>query len=62
MTPSSSTYNIGAHWTHYTLDPNKMHPIVDPITDPIPPWHAYHPDHDAKLLHFPAEVPNVYVD
>jgi len=62
MNSPSPTYNIGAHWTHYTLDPNETHPIVDPVTNSIPPWRAYHPDHDAELLHFPAAVPNVYVD
>ena len=47
---------------HYTIDPNETHPIVDTHTNSIPPWHAYCLDHDAGLLHFPAAVPNVYVD
>jgi len=55
-------FNIGTHWTHYTIDPNETHPIVDTHINSIPPWRAYHPDHDAELLHFPAAVPNVYVD
>jgi len=54
--------NTGAHWTHYILDPNDTHPIVDPLTNSIPPWRAYRPDHDVELIHFPAAVPNVYVD
>jgi len=55
-------HNIGSHWMHFILDPHKMHPIVDPITHSIPPWHTYHLDHDVELLHFPAAVPNAYVD
>jgi len=47
---------------HYTLDPNETHPIVDLVTKSIPPWCAYHPDHNTELLHFPAAVPNVYVN
>ncbi len=35
------TSNLGAHWTHYTVDPNNTHPIVDPLTNSIPPWRAY---------------------
>ncbi len=62
MNPPPSAYNIGAHWMHYTLDPNETHPIVDLVTKSIPPWHAYCPDHDTELLHFPAAVLNVYVD
>ena len=57
-----TTFNIGTHWTHYTIDPNETHPIVDTHTNSIPPWRAYRLDHDAELLHFPAAVPNVYVD
>jgi len=55
-------HNIGAHWIHFILDPHDTHPIVDPCTHLIPPWHVYHPDHDVKLLHFPAAVLNAYVD
>jgi len=55
-------YNIGATWMHFNIDPNDTHPIVDSIMNLIPPWHAYHPDHDSELLHFPAAVPNIYID
>jgi len=57
-----STFNLGATWTHYNLDPNDTRPIVDQLTNSIPPWRAYRPDHDSEMLHFPAAVPNVYVD
>jgi len=59
---AASTFNLGATWTHYNLDPNDTHPIVDQVTNSIPPWRAYRPDHDSEMLHFPAAVPNVYVD
>ncbi len=55
-------HNIGAHWMHFILDLHKIYPIVDPITHSIPPWCAYCPDHDVELLHFPAAVPNAYID
>lgn len=55
-------YALGATWTHYNIDLNNTHTIVDPTTSSIPPWRAYRPDHDDELLHFPAAVPNVYVD
>jgi len=55
-------HNIGAHWTHFILDLHETHPIVNSHTHSIPPWHAYHPNHDVELLHFPAAVPNAYVD
>jgi len=62
MNPPPLAYNIGAHWTHYTLDPNETHPIVDSLTKSTPPWCAYCPDHDTELLHFPAAVLNVHVN
>jgi len=55
-------YNIGATWTHYNIDPNDTHPIIDSMTNLIPPWRAYCPDHNSELLHYPAAVPNVYID
>jgi len=54
-------HNIGAHCTHFILDPHEMHPIVSPITNSIPPWHAYQLNHDVELLHFPAAIPNACV-
>jgi len=30
--------STGAHWTHFILDPTNTHPIVDPLTNSIPPW------------------------
>ena len=33
-----STFNLGATWTHYNLDPNDTSPIVDQVTNSIPPW------------------------
>jgi len=57
-----STFNLGTTWTHYNLNPNYTHLIVDQVTNSIPPWQAYQPDHDSEMLHFPAAVPDVYVD
>jgi len=47
---------------HFILDPLETHPIVDSVTNSIPPWHAYRPDHDIEILNFPVAVPNVYID
>jgi len=47
---------------HFILDPLETHPIVDSVTNSIPPWRAYRPDHDIEILNFPAAVPNVYID
>jgi len=33
--------NTSAHWTHFILDLTDTHPIVNPLTNSIPPWHAY---------------------
>jgi len=46
---------------HYNIDLNNTHTIVDPTTSSIPPWHAYHPDHDDELLHFLAAVAQMYM-
>jgi len=46
----------------HTLSLILMTCIPSLIQSSIPPWHAYQPDHNVKLLHFPAVVPNVYID
>jgi len=48
-------YTLGATWMHYTSYGGSNHQL-------IPPWQAYHPDHDDELLHIPTTVPNEYVD
>jgi len=57
----TSDYNLSANGMDYNIDPNDTHLIADLLTNSIPQWHAYHPDHDSELLHFPAAVPNAYV-
>jgi len=59
---TSMIYNIGLHWMRFTLDPNELHLIVDPVTNSIPHWHAYQLDYDTELSIFAAAVPRVYFD